>query len=116
MMFHRNSSDEGTLEELGRRLAHHRLNINWTQGKLAKEAGLSQRTVHRLERGHSTQTSNLIRILRALRLLENLEALVPAPVASPIQQLKMHGKKRQRASSSSDVSKPKKPWSWRDEE
>ncbi|TDI34948.1 MAG: XRE family transcriptional regulator [Acidobacteria bacterium] len=116
MEFHQNSSDQGTLEELGRRLAHHRLNINWTQGKLAKEAGVSQRTVHRLECGHSAQTSNLIRILRALRLLENLEALVPAPAASPIQQLKLHGKKRQRASSSSDGPKLKKPWSWRDKE
>ncbi len=116
MRFHRISSDEGTLEELGRRLAHHRLNINWTQATLAKEAGVSQRTLHRLERGHSIQTSNLIRVLRALRLLENLEALVPAPAASPIQQLKLHGKKRQRASSSSDAPKPKKPWSWRDDE
>ena len=83
---------------------------------LAKEAGISQRTVHRIEHGHSIQASNLIRILRALRLLENLEALVPAPTASPIQQLKFHGKKRQRASSSSNAPKPKTPWSWRDEE
>lgn len=116
MRFQQNSSDEGTLEELGRRLARLRLNINWTQGMLAKEAGVSQRTVHRLERGYSTQASNLIRVLRALELLENLEALVPEPAASPIQQLKLHGKKRQRASSRSDAPKPKKPWSWRDEE
>ena len=116
MKFREDNSDEATLKELGSRMAQYRLNQNQTQDALAQEAGVSKRTIHRVEHGRSTQASNLIRILRALRLLENLEALIPEPAVSPIQQVKMHGKKRKRASSKSDKSDKKLPWSWEDEE
>lgn len=120
MTFYENASDDAALKELGSRIARYRLNKNLTQDTLAREAGVSKQTVHRVEHGHSIQVSNLIRILRALRIVENLEALVPEPAISPIQQVKMHGKERRRASSSS--AKPgrktprKTPWSWGDEE
>jgi putative transcriptional regulator len=79
MKFREDNSDEATLKELGSRMAQYRLNQNQTQDTLAQEAGVSKRTIHRVEHGCSTQASNLIRILRALRLLENLEALIPEP-------------------------------------
>ncbi len=116
MKFFEDNSDDATLKELGRRIARYRLNRNQTQDALAQEAGVSKRTLHRVEHGHSTQTSNLIRILRALRLLDNLEVLIPEPAISPVQQVKMHGKKRKRASSKPDKSEQKAPWSWGDEE
>jgi transcriptional regulator with XRE-family HTH domain len=112
MKFTESRSDHATLEELGNRIARYRLNGNWTQAALAREAGVSKRTLHRLEHGDSIQASNLIRILRALHLLENLEALVPEPTISPIQQVRLLGKLRQRASSPSGESKRKGPWSW----
>ena len=49
---------------------------------------MSKRTVVRLENGQSSQMTNLVRVLRALGLLGNLDALVPAPLASPIEALK----------------------------
>ena len=116
MKFLENLSDDAALKELGGRCAQYRLNRNQTQEALAKEAGVSLRTLHRVEHGHSTQASNLIRILRALGLLGNLEALIPEPAISPIQQVKMHGKRRRRASSKSDKPEQKAPWSWGDEE
>lgn len=109
-------SDAAVLKELGSRIAQYRLNKNTTQSALAREVGVSTLTIHRIEHGHSTQTANLIRILRALRLLENLEALIPEPAISPLQQVKMHGKKRKRASSRPDKSAQKAPWSWGNEE
>jgi putative transcriptional regulator len=112
MKFIENSSDHTILQELGTRIARYRLNGNWTQAALAREAGVSNRTLHRLEHGDSIQASNLIRILRALHLLENLESLVPEPAISPIQQARLQGKLRQRASSPSRKSKQKGPWSW----
>ncbi len=115
MKFHENNSGDATLIELGNRLARYRLNRNLTQDALAREAGVSKRTVHRVEHGKSIQASNLIRILRALRLLENLEALIPEPAISPIQQIKLRGKMRQRASSSSDKPDDHRPWSWGDD-
>ena len=116
MRFVEDISDDVTLKELGSRIARYRLNRNLTQNALAKEAGVSKRTVHRIEHGHSTQATNLIRILRALRLLENLEALIPEPAISPVQQAKMHGKERKRASSGSNKAEQKIPWSWGDDE
>jgi len=107
-------SDDLALREIGNRAAQYRLNRNLTQDALAHEAGVSKRTIVRLEQGHSTQTSNLIRILRALKLLGNLEALIPEPAISPIQQVKMQGKKRKRASSPSKKAKSDAPWSWGD--
>jgi putative transcriptional regulator len=108
-------SDEATLKELGHRIAQYRLNRNLTQSALAEEAGVSMRTLHRVEYGASTHISNMIRILRVLGLLENLEALIPEPAISPIQQVKMQGKKRRRASSRPEKPEPKTPWSWGDE-
>lgn len=116
MNFLESTSDDATLNELGSRIARYRLNGNSTQDALAREAGVSKQTVHRVEHGHSIQVSNLIRILRALGLLENLEALIPEPAISPIQQVRMDGKRRQRASSASARRDRKTTWSWGDEE
>jgi len=109
-----NISDSALLTELGTRLQRHRLNMNMTQAALAKEAGLSERTINRLEQGHSTTVSNLIRLLRSLGLLENLDALVPEPAISPIQQMKLRGKSRKRASSKRE--KKGEVWSWEEGE
>lgn len=116
MIFIKENSDDATLAELGNRIAQYRLNRNQTQRELAQKAGVSPRTLHRVEHGHSTQSSNLIRILRALDLLGNLEALIPESAFSPIQQLKMHGKTRRRASSRSKKPKKITQWLWGDEE
>jgi putative transcriptional regulator len=109
------SSDDALLKELGDRLQRNRLNRNMTQAALAKEAGISERTIIRIEQGHSTQLSNFIRLLRSLGLLENMDALVPKPAISPIQQMKVQSKSRQRASSSKPE-KASEPWSWGDDE
>lgn len=109
-------SDQATLTELGTRIARHRLNKNMTQQALAMEAGVSTPTIQRLENGASTQLSNFVRVLRALNLLEQIDRLVPEPAVSPVQQAKMSGKVRQRASHSSKVEEPAPQWSWGDEE
>lgn len=110
------SADLAVLTELGTRLSRYRLNSNQTQAALAEEAGVSKRTLIRIEQGESVQLTSLIRVLRVLKLLPNIEALVPAPAASPLQQVRMHGKRRQRASSPTHDAATPKPWSWGDEE
>lgn len=116
MMFLKENSDDAALKELGERIFQYRLNKNMTQSALANEAGVSERTIMRVEKAHSIQSSNLIRILRALNLLGNMEALIPEPPASPIQQAKILGKRRKRASTTFQTSKPKEPWSWGSDE
>jgi transcriptional regulator with XRE-family HTH domain len=110
--------DEEALGELGRRLAGVRLERNWTQGFLATEAGVSRATVRRLESGHSTQLTNLLRILRALGLAGNLEGLVPQPEVRPLDALEREGRRRRRASGkrlNPESDATDQAWSWGDE-
>ena len=117
MMITRHTTDSAAMQELGIRIARHRLNRNLTQATLAAEAGVSVPTVQRLEQGRSCQASSLIRVLRALQLLAHLDGLVPEPPASPMQQLRMRGKLRRRASSPAGTQIRERPaaWTWGDE-
>lgn len=90
-------------ELLGQRIAQHRLEQNRTQAELAHEAGVSKRTIERLEGGESIHTTNLIRVLRVLGLLANLNELVPALVPSPLEALRSMEKRRKRASGRAGV-------------
>jgi len=109
--------DDAVLAELGQRIAQRRIDAGLTQAALAEQAGVSKSTVERFEAGASTQLGNVVRILRALDLLANLEQLVPAAGPGPMALLKQKGKRRQRASSlsSADANKPAEPWSWDDD-
>jgi transcriptional regulator with XRE-family HTH domain len=109
-------SDDAVLKEIGNRITQYRLNQDKTQVALAQEAGVSSRTIARIEQGDSVQASSIIRVLRALQLAENLDTLIPEPAVSPIQQIKMQGKQRQRASSKSVKPTREASWSWGDEE
>lgn len=104
-------SDGAILNEFGLRISRCRLNKNMTQDALAVEAGVSTPTIQRAESGASIQLLKLIRILRALNLIENIESLIPELAVSPLQQLKMRGKIRQRASSPQEDDK-EADWSW----
>lgn len=107
-------SDAAVLAELGSRLKRHRLQRNQTQQQLAEEAGVSKRTIERLESGGSAQLSNFIRICRALGMLERLEPLVPEPLPSPIEQLEWQGKQRRRASQGTTPPRGRE-WKWEDD-
>ena len=105
------TSDEALLEELGRRLARQRIAMELTQADLADRAGISKRTVERVEAGESTQTATLISILRILDLLDGFFALLPVAGPRPMDLLKLKGKERQRASKKRK-DRPKENWSW----
>lgn len=110
-------SDEAVLRELGSRLAAARLLRNQTQAALAEEAGVSKRTVERLEAGEvAARLSGLVRVIRALGMADRLDSLVPPPVASPVEQLKLAGRHRQRASGLRGPTRvTKRKWTWGDE-
>ena len=85
------------LAELGRRLEHIRLGRNVTQEQLAGEAGVSRSTVVRVEAGQPVKLTAIVRVLRALGLVEQLDLLVPEPLPSPIELLRRQGRPRRRA-------------------
>lgn len=112
------NTDEAVLGELGRRLGAYRLQRQMTQAQLAEAAGVSKRTVERLEAGESVQLNNLLRILRILEKLENLERFLPEVPANPIDLLERHGKVRQRArpDAAPDDAREPAPFKWGDEQ
>ncbi|MEO8054908.1 MAG: helix-turn-helix domain-containing protein [Acidobacteriota bacterium] len=116
MRINKQATDAAVLRELGGRFAQLRLERNLTQAQLAEQAGVSKRTVERLESGSvATQLSGFIRVCRVLDLVERFDLLVPEPVPSPVEQLKLRGRKRQRASAGRKARSSSKKWQWGDE-
>ncbi|WP_282296571.1 helix-turn-helix transcriptional regulator [Stenotrophomonas sp. PS02289] len=108
------STDDAILIELGQRLATLRLSQDITQEQLASAAGVSKRTVQRLEDGSPAQLVNLIRCLRVLGQLTALDALLPPDAPNPIDLLERRGQARQRARPSV-AEPPPTPWVWGDQ-
>jgi transcriptional regulator with XRE-family HTH domain len=117
MKIESNSTDDVVLGELGARLARTRLERNLSQARLAEEAGLSKRTVERLEAGEPVKSNSLVRTLRALGQLDALDRLVPEPLPSPVERLRLEGRRRRRAGTrrSADGPTAGEPWRWGDE-
>lgn len=88
MKLHDIHQDGAALAELGNRLARIRIDMRMTQAELAKEAGVSKRTLERLEAGDPTQTPTLMRVLRVLGLLEGLDAVIPEVGLRPMHIVK----------------------------
>jgi transcriptional regulator with XRE-family HTH domain len=115
MHFNTLTTDAAVLTELGRRLARHRLERNWTQAELAEEAGIGQATVQRAERGESVQMTSMVKLLRTLELLDALDAAIPESIALPIAQLEREQRKtRRRASGRGRASEEpgERTWRW----
>lgn len=83
--------------ELGQRLKRARLNADITQAELAKRTGLNRRTILNAEKG-KVQLENLIAILSALDLVNQLNTFLPDQQLSPLQLAKLKGRERKRAS------------------
>lgn len=92
--------------EIGERLKKARLNLDLTQNEVAERAWISRKSVMNAEMGNVT-LENLIVILTALDMAEQLDVLLPPQPYSPIQLLQLRGKNRQRASSSHCLKKQK---------
>jgi transcriptional regulator with XRE-family HTH domain len=113
-------TDMAALREIGDRLERRRIDAGLTQARLAEEAGISKRTVERIEAGHSADFLMLLRVLRVLKLLETLDQLVPDLPQSPLMLLKTRGRERKRVGHSRRLTDgtvaPKRaaPWKWRE--
>lgn len=85
--------DQAILKELGQRLARRRKQQGFSQTALAAEAGLGVATLRRIELGHSGQMESWLKIMKALRMMSSIDALLPEQVDSPRAQV-LAGKKR----------------------
>lgn len=109
-------SDEMILAELGERLARLRVDLGFTQAMLAEEAGISKRTLERLEAGASCQLNSFIRVLRVLGVIGGLETLLPAARPGPMALLRGKGRQPKRVRPPSAAREPSAEWTWGDEE
>jgi transcriptional regulator with XRE-family HTH domain len=113
-------TDMAVLQEIGDRMERRRIDAGLTQIQLAEEAGISKRTVERIEAGNSTDFVMLLRVLRVLKLLEALDQLLPDLPQSPLILLKGRGRVRKRVGhsrrpqGSTAAPKPAPPWKWRE--
>jgi transcriptional regulator with XRE-family HTH domain len=94
-------TNQEILSEMGRRLREYRLGQDLTAESLATRAGLSVTTILNAERGKNPTLETVVKILRNLGRLENLNAFLPEPTISPMELLRRGTPKmRQRASGS----------------
>ncbi len=90
-------TDDAIATEIGRRIEQMRLEQNLTQQQIADEIGLSRLSYRKLVNG-SGKFQNIIAVLRVLGRLDLVQGFVPETAFSPIEQLKLKGKQRLRAS------------------
>lgn len=100
--------------DLGHRLEALRLSRNIHQFQLANEAGVSRRTITRLENGQSVSLDTLLRVMRALGLSARLATLLPDPAIRPVDRVRFKGKTRKRASARAKPTSS--TWNWADDD
>ena len=112
MKIYGNEANKIILEEIGSRIKSRRISLAITQEELSRESGVSLRTIINVESGKNISFNNLVSILRVIRLIENLDLLIPESKVNPFEVIEL-GRKRKR------VSKRKRDegtgWKWGDE-
>ncbi len=92
------ASDAAILSIIGDRIRTERLNQNRTQIEVAKAAGVGVIVLKRLENGQGCVLGNLVKILRSLGKIDQVDALLPEPGISPLELARLAGRQRKGAS------------------
>lgn len=89
-------SNQAIAAEMAHRITQLRLEKNLTQQQVADEIGISRMGYGKLEKGRA-KFENIIATLRVLERLDLIEHFIPETPFSPMEQLKLKGKQRLRA-------------------
>jgi transcriptional regulator with XRE-family HTH domain len=83
------------IREMGKRYGSYRKRMGYTQKEVSAKSGLSLFTISSFENGSSTgiTMASLIRLLRAIDNLEEIDKLLPEMPASPRELFKKQSKK-----------------------
>lgn len=88
-------SDSTVLTELGRRIALQRIMFGLTQQEASEKAGIALRSWIKMEQGADVKLSTIIRMCRALQIMDNLNVLLIDATPSELEYLVgPSGKKR----------------------
>lgn len=105
-------TSKAVISEIGTQIKNYRISRRITQKELAERSGVSLRSISRFEQGEDIQLSSLVKILRSLGLLDNLNMLVPEVTKSPSYYLPTTTKKRVRKKKAEENNEP---FRWGDE-
>lgn len=83
-----------------------------SQKQLSKEAEVSLKMISNFENGSNISLNTLISILRVLRIIENLELLIPESKINPFDIVEL-GKQRRRVNNKGEDEQSN--WKWGDE-
>lgn len=108
------NNNTAIMNEIGVRIKRNRLDMKLSQKELAKRAGLSVRTLSTIENGGEISLDSLIRLLRVMGYIENLNLLLPELYVNP-EDYRQLGRERQRAPKKKEQSVVKDGWKWGDE-
>ena len=108
------NNNPAVLRELGARIKRNRIDMQLSQQDFAAKTGISTRTLSAAENGEDIRLSSLLRILRTLNCLENLDLLLPELAFDP-ESYRTLGRERKRVSRTSE-GKDTSEWKWGDEE
>ncbi|MFT7476680.1 MAG: transcriptional regulator with XRE-family HTH domain [Verrucomicrobiales bacterium] len=79
--------DQDAARVFGAELREARIRAGLRQADLAERAGVSTRTIHQIEADGSARWLNLIAVLRALNLFDQVLEAVVQPESSPVDDL-----------------------------
>ena len=113
MKINSENNNSAVLRELGARIKRNRIDMQLSQQDFAAKAGISTRTLSAAENGEDIRLSSLLRILRTLNCLENLDLLLPELAFDP-ESYRTLGRERKRISKS-NKNRNKIKWKWEDE-
>ncbi len=99
---------------LCRRIAEIRLARNVPQAHLATQAGVSERTLRRMEAGEGVSLNTFLRVLGALGIQHALEALLPDPSVRPVERVGGGGERKRASPQSGPLVVD--DWTWGDGE
>ena len=111
MKIYGTESNRAILKDLGIRFKQRRIALSMTQKELSGMTGISLRTITNIEKGENASIDNIISLLKALKNIDNIDALIPESNIDPLALLQL-GRERKRASKT----KPIAHWKWGDEQ
>lgn len=101
------------VNNLNERMRNYRIEYPLTQEELAERSGVSLRSIQLFEKGADIKWSNLVKLLSALDLAENIQMLVPDITERPSYQMKQE--RRMRAPKKTNRETHKTSFVWGDE-
>ena len=105
-------SSEAIERDVCKKLERIRLLKNISQEKLAEAAGVSRRTISRMENGGGISLDTFIRVMQALDLTDHLTAMLPNSEIRPVERVGRKGNGERKNASSPRAPKRTKKWEW----